>query len=127
VDAIRKRVEAECATINAVAIFVDSIQASKDSRPPRIQGFVPDIYVVDVPTTFTIIGEAKTGSDLQSERSRKQIAAFLEFVAYRANGMFILAVPLPFGATARAMVDAMLNVLAQQPKSVIVLSESVVY
>ena len=46
-------------------------------KPNRIEGFVPDVYAFDAPLTTVIIGEAKTPDDLETERSKKQITAFL--------------------------------------------------
>ena len=78
----------------------------RGERPPPIGGFVPDVYAIDVPTTVTIVGEAKTRRDLETAHSQAQIAAFLDFLSVTANGVFILSVPLTAGATARRIVQA---------------------
>lgn len=62
-------------------------------KPPRVHGFVPDVYAVDVPLTTMIIGEAKTSQDLLTEHSRKQIGAFLSHLEGQKRGVFVLSVP----------------------------------
>lgn len=67
-----------------------------NDRPPRIGGFTPDIFVSDLPDTFRVLGEAKTPGDLESDRSLRQIAAFLDHLALRQRSTFYLAVPWLF-------------------------------
>lgn len=62
-------------------------------RPPKIGGYTPDVFASDVPETFHVLGEAKTLEDLESERSARQIAAFLEHLTLRPASNFYLAVP----------------------------------
>jgi len=63
------------------------------NSPPRINGFTPDLFASDLPATFEILGEAKTMGDLQTDRSHRQIAAFLDYLAVRASSRFYLCVP----------------------------------
>jgi hypothetical protein len=73
-------------------------------RPPRIQGFTPDLYAVDVPATKTILGEAKTQKDLETEHTRHQLTAFLYYLSCQSRGVLIVAVPWQIvGATQRTM------------------------
>jgi len=62
---------------------------------------MPDVYATDVPTTMTLIGEAKTAADLDTRHSRAQIAAFLQYLAHTPGGLFILAVPVSVKPRAR--------------------------
>ena len=66
-----------------------------------IDGYVPDVFVTDVPITTTLIGEAKTRRDLETDRSRRQITAFLSYLANTPQGIFVLSVPMLAGTTAR--------------------------
>jgi hypothetical protein len=127
VRAIRAYIAQAFTSHRGLAYFVDSVESTRESKPPRILGHVPDVYVVDVPTTFTIIGEAKTIRDIQTERSREQIAAFLEFLALRPNSTFILAVPLPATIIARTIINSSLVRACPSPIRVIVLDDSRVY
>ncbi|RWG50498.1 MAG: hypothetical protein EOQ62_04290 [Mesorhizobium sp.] len=106
VRAILSFVELEFGPIIDLSVRDDSVFPLRYERPPRVGGFVPDVYATDVPTTVTIIGEAKTTSDLERERSRSQISAFLAYLAHMPKGVFVLSVPLVAGATARRIVAA---------------------
>lgn len=67
------------------------------NRPPSIGGFLPDVFASDLPATFEVLGEAKTMPDLETERSARQLRAFLDHLCVRPGSMFYLAVP-PFNA-----------------------------
>lgn len=70
----------------------DLPQLIGSDKPPRIGGFTPDIYAFDTPLTLTIIGEAKTPQDLETDHSRSQLKAFIEYLIGQPRGVFILAV-----------------------------------
>ena len=95
--------EREFGALANIAIREDSVRPMRGERPPRIAGYTPDIYATDVPTTRTLVGEAKTRADLETEHSRRQIAAFLAFLSKTPNAVFVLAVPLSAGPTARRL------------------------
>lgn len=93
VKAIIAHLEERVGTISDIAIRDDSIRPLRGERPPKLPRFIPDVYATDVPTTKTMIGEAKTARDLETDRSQMQIASFLEHLSHTPNGLFILAVP----------------------------------
>lgn len=62
-------------------------------RPPQIGGFTPDLFASEIPETYHVIGEAKTKDDLESDRSVRQFAAFLEHLSLRPSSCLYLAVP----------------------------------
>jgi hypothetical protein len=86
-----------------VSVKDDSVRPLRGERPPRINGYVPDLYAINVPTTSTLIGEAKTRGDLETDHTRLQINAFLAYLAQTQNGVFALSVPLTAAATARRL------------------------
>jgi hypothetical protein len=94
-------------TCAAMAILTDLPARPAASRPPRIAGYVPDVYAADVPTTQVIIGEAKTLDDLETEHARRQLWAFLEFLEQQKCGTLIVAVPWQARATAHNMTKRM--------------------
>ena len=73
-------------------------------RPQRIGNYLPDLYAEDVPRTFVVIGEAKTQLDLVSPRSRRQLGAFLRYLALYDTAFFYLAVPALAKPAATALV-----------------------
>ncbi len=94
----------ELGPLTAIAVRDDAVNPVRGERPPRTGGYTPDVHATDVPTTTTLIGEAKTQPDLENDHTRRQITAFLEHLALTPHGIFVLAVPLAAGATARRMV-----------------------
>lgn len=96
--------EREFGSLIEIAVREDAVRPLRGERPPRIEGYTPDVHASDVPTTRTLIGEAKTRADLEREHSRRQISAFLRYLANTTGGVFVLAVPLVAGATARRLV-----------------------
>jgi hypothetical protein len=76
-----------------LGIVNDLSSPLRAEKPSRIDGFVPDVYAFDAPLTTVIIGEAKTQDDLETERSRKQMAGFLSYLGLQKTGIFIVAVP----------------------------------
>lgn len=106
IDAILRYIEREFAPLCRFAVFDDRPSEIRGEKPPRIAGFVPDVFAEDVPPTVTIIGEAKTSSDLGTLRSRQQIRAFLEHLALRQRGVFIIAVPWQASRAARSVLES---------------------
>lgn len=104
VQAVIAYVEREFGGLADIAIREDAVRPLRGERPPRVEGYVPDVYAKDVPTTTTVIGEAKTKLDLQTEHSRRQISAFLSYLSNTPRGVFVLSVPWTAGAIARRLV-----------------------
>jgi hypothetical protein len=94
----------EHADMTGLGIMNDLSSPLGAEKPSRIEGFVPDVYAFDAPLTTTIIGEAKTHADLETEHSKRQIAAFLSFLERQPSGIFILAVPWQLKRRAEAIV-----------------------
>lgn len=116
--------ESEFGSLDNVAVREDAIRPMRGEKPPRIWGYTPDVYAADVPTTRTLIGEAKTQADLETQHSRRQIAAFLEFLARTPGGIFVLAVPLTAGATARRLTAELNAHLVEVPARIVVLNQA---
>ena len=93
--------------IPALGVVTDLSSPLHAEKPNRIGGFVPDVYAFDAPLTTVIIGEAKTPHDLETERSKKQMTAFLAFLGQQQTGIFILAVPWALKRRAAVIVSAL--------------------
>jgi hypothetical protein len=85
-------VESRHSTTQGIMIFADH-HSFAGNLPPMIGGYKPDLLAQDVPCTFQVIGEAKTATDFQDERTVRQIRAFLDHLALYENTSFYLAVP----------------------------------
>jgi hypothetical protein len=88
-----------------LCVYADTPEARPGDKPRPINGFVPDVLAVTVPRTFTIIGEAKTFTDLTTARSRSQIQAFLQFLRYSREASMMLAVPPAAHALAHNLLE----------------------
>jgi hypothetical protein len=73
-------------------VLADHISFGAD-RPRAIDLYTPDVFASDLPATFEIIGEAKTPGDLETDRSKRQITAFLDYLSLLENKTFYLMVP----------------------------------
>jgi hypothetical protein len=91
----------------ALGILHDLPSAIGAEKPPRIEGFVPDVYAYDAPLTTVIIGEAKTAADLETPHSLSQLTAYVSFLALQPTGVFILAVPWHIKRRAEALVTSL--------------------
>lgn len=78
------------------------------NRPWQIEGFVPDVLANDLHTGFEAIGEAKTPADLETERSLRQIKAFLRHLALRPGSRFYLGVRWGYEARAQLVLSSLL-------------------
>ncbi len=105
VQIIISYIKREHAEVTALGIVDDLSNAIGAEKPNRIEGFVPDVYAFDAPRTTTIIGEAKTKDDLETEHSKKQVAAFLSHLRYQDAGIFIMAVPWQLKRRAQSIVS----------------------
>ena len=94
VQAIVAHAERRLGKVADILVRDDAVRPLRGERPPKLAGFMPDVYATDVPTTKTLVGEAKTRTDLETQHSRAQISAFLEYLAYTPGGLFVLAVPV---------------------------------
>jgi hypothetical protein len=121
VRAILEFIDREFSSLSDIAVRDDASFSIRGENPPLIGGFVPDVYAATVPTTMTIIGEAKTRRDLETERSIEQISAFLNYLSATKGGVFILSVPLVAAATARRILELSGRSLASPSTRVIVL------
>ena len=74
-------------------VLYSDIGGGVENSPQMVNGYIPDIIASDVPSTFQVIGEARTPRDLNSNRSRKQILAFLDFLSLYPKSYFYLAIP----------------------------------
>lgn len=79
-------------TKQGIMIFADH-HSFAGNLPPMIGGYKPDVFAHDLPSTFQVIGEAKTANDFKDERTKRQIKAFLDHLALYSNTSFYLAVP----------------------------------
>ena len=86
-------------------VLVDSGVTLAGSRPPAIDGYVPDVYVSRPGCAGFVVGEAKTARDLERPHSQAQLMAFLAWCACYEGSVLAVAVPWHMTRAARNMVS----------------------
>ena len=109
---------------NRNRVLTDSIGSESPSRPPSIEGYVPDAYVLLNERGRVVIGEAKSLSDLENSHTEAQVAAFLRRCVMTEGSSFILAVPWPVERFAKALLTKFLVREGLPHVDTIVLSEA---
>ena len=99
-------VETRHAVDNRLIILADHVRFGAN-RPPKLGGFVPDLFAHDLPITARIVGEAKTEHDLETDRSLAQLGAFLDHLALYENSTMYVAVPFTYAARARTLLRSL--------------------
>ena len=104
VEGMVKWVRVQHSANTGLSLLVDSVTTLPGRRPPRIGGFTPDLFVRTVPSSFVIVGEAKTYADFLERRPATQITAFLIYLRSQAAPTFVMATPLAIAGAARTLV-----------------------
>jgi hypothetical protein len=76
-----------------VVVLADTSIFPVSDRPPRIGGYVPDLYARVALPTRLVLGEAKTRLDLENEHTAHQLVAFLNYCHLHPGAQFVMAVP----------------------------------
>ena len=79
---------------------VDGTQ-SLGNAPPTLNGHRPDVYAFN--RSISVVGEAKPPNDLESERTWRQLNAFVEYVASSPSRHLVLAVHWETSLTAKGI------------------------
>ena len=85
-------------------VFTDSVSSESRIRPPSIEGYVPDAYVMLNEQGRVVIGEAKSMGDLENSHTEAQVTAFLRRCGMAEDSVFMLAVPWPVERLAKALI-----------------------
>lgn len=88
---------------NTSLVLCDSVSKTSRARPPLIEGYVPDAYVMIDDKGRVVIGEAKTIGDLENAHTDEQLLAFLARCDQVKGSAFVLAVPWPVERLARSL------------------------
>ncbi len=84
-------------------VLTDSVGKESRTRPPPIEGYVPDAYIMLNEQGRVVIGEAKSMRDLENSHTEAQVTAFLRRCGMAEGSAFILAVPWPIERLARTV------------------------
>ena len=89
---IKGTVDALGSRYTNISMLVDLQENPGDEVPPKIGGFIPDIYVTRKQGHSIIIAEAKTDGDIDNRHTRDQAISFIKHLNRRKAGIFILSV-----------------------------------
>jgi len=87
-------------------IYVDDPSRVAADKPPRILGYLPDVYWKTFGGQSALIGEAKSAYDVESRHSRKQFASFLSHLRSIEEGTLLIAVPWHVVPQAKSLIRA---------------------
>lgn len=107
----------------AVTILDDLQSAIGAEKPPRIDGFVPDVYAQDAPVTFAVIGEAKTAADLETDHTKRQLIAYLRHLELQPLGVLVLSVPWQARATASRLVKRCRKIVGSRTSKCVIVDD----
>lgn len=85
-------------------VLTDNPSATAVTKPPKTNGFIPDLFARQTSGMGVIIGEAKTAIDLENLHSESQISSFIKKCAEDSNSVFVLAVPWYMERSATSLV-----------------------
>jgi len=97
-------VKAKYSATPGLCLFCDCPPVLETEKPSPIEGFFPDVCAVTTPPALTLLGEAKTSTDLESPRSFNQLLAFFRFLAARPQPTLVIATPWQAIVTAKHIV-----------------------
>ncbi len=122
--AIRLWVEHTYVHRTDIFLYVDETLSVSRQKPPRLNGFVPDVYATSLANDLTIVGEAKTGLDLETRRSREQLFAFLRHLSCSPCPLLALAIEWQYRATAKSLLQLLKRRAQAEPVTVIILDNA---
>jgi hypothetical protein len=123
VEAIISWIRAEYIRHPYLCIFCDSPLREIFEKPYQVSGYYPDVLAEDTPPTITIIGEAKTHVDLLSERSWRQLLAYLYHLKMCPRGVLILSVPRSIEAVAQNILRRAKKILGSNSVTIHIISD----
>jgi hypothetical protein len=84
-------------------IYRDSSESDRQTLPPLMGGYRPDVFARLWKDKRFIIGEAKTQGDLLTAHTRSQLTAFIKEISEDRRGAVVLCAPFAVQPTARAL------------------------
>ena len=88
-------------------IFSDLPNTPRHKLPEIFNNFRPDVYARNLTSRNVFIGEAKTGPDLETPHSVRQIRSFLKYLSNEENSIFIIATSWEMIRCAKVLVSAL--------------------
>ena len=77
-----------------------------DIKPPELNGCIPDLFLTD--TSISLIGEAKTIADYQTNHSMNQYIHYINFLKNKKNPHLIFSCRKKIKRTFSNMIDTLM-------------------
>lgn len=90
-------------------LYSDCTLIPKYEMPPILNGFRPDIFAISKDNTAFLVGDAKTSTDVESNRTREQLTGFIEWLSSKEMGYIVLGVPWVSKASAMSLLKFLLS------------------
>lgn len=81
-------------------VYIDLQDGISFKPPPNIGGNRPDVYVRDISSGRTVIGEAKTANDIDNQHTCDQLVSYFEYLLTQPDGELWMGVPWMSAGTA---------------------------
>lgn len=102
---------------NRNLFILSDLPEEYDNRPPQIQNHIPDVFAQNPINSFTIIGEAKTTNDIESDHTLKQLKEFVNYLTYQPeNSSLLLSVPSEGVYSAKQLLNSLRSERTQSVK-----------
>jgi hypothetical protein len=117
-------IQTYCIDNNILAIIqMDHGGVGDGPTPPKIGDSIPDVYAAFLSSSSVIIGEAKTGLTLLSNRTEDQFKDYLRYCNYNGNSIFVLSVPWDYVRRARLLLRSLKSELGVNDVKIVVIEE----
>ena len=105
-----------------LCIFVDD--AMQTEKPPNIGGYLPDVFAKAVARQpVTIIGEAKTAHDLETNRSELQLISYLSYLKTAPDPFLLISTGWVVQRTAKGLLCRLREVCEAPQVKLVFLTE----
>ena len=107
-----------------LCIFVDEPTQAGLDKPPNIGGYFPDVFAKAIARQpVTIIGEAKTVYDLETNRSELQLISYLSYLKTAPDPFLVISTSWVVQRTAKGLLCHLRELCEAQHVKLIFLTE----
>jgi hypothetical protein len=87
----------------SATVDLPEFSMNENLRPPNLANSIPDFFIGT--PNITVVGEAKTAGDFQTNHSIKQYENYLEFLNGKKNNFLIMACNYKIRKTFKNIID----------------------
>jgi hypothetical protein len=107
-----------------LCIFIDGPNEIGLNKPPNIGGYQPDVFAKALARgAVTIIGEAKTAADLETNRSELQLMSYLSYLKTTPEPFLVISTGWVVQRTAKGLLCRLREVCEAPQVKLVFLTE----